>query len=100
MLIAKVVDFENKPIENVIAKIIRLEKEPISPQQWVENLRNRAPFKRFILSKDIDKKGTVKVELTGGICEAKAPEYSLGKIFELTQNKEILFIKPKKKWWQ
>jgi hypothetical protein len=96
-LIVKVVDSKkNSAIKEVNIKIFRIEKEPISPEQWVENLKNGAAFKRLILVASTDNEGIVTVALVAGSYEVKLEAYSLSQICELTQNKELLFIEPKK----
>ena len=101
VLVVKVVNFQkNKPIKNANIKVFRLEKEPITLTQWTENLKNGAPFKRLMLSMDTDNNGAVTTELAEGSYEAEVEKYGLNKVFELTQNDEILFIEPKKHWWQ
>jgi 5-hydroxyisourate hydrolase-like protein (transthyretin family) len=101
MLVVRVVNFQkNTPIKNVNVKVFRLEKEPITPKQWAENLKNGTPFKRLILSMNTDNNGKVTAELTEGVYEAKVEKYGLNKIYELTQNNEVLFIEPKLHWWQ
>ncbi len=39
-LIVRVVDCQKKPIPNVKVNVFKIEKEPITPEQWVENLKN------------------------------------------------------------
>jgi hypothetical protein len=99
ILTVKVINFKKIPIENAVVKIFRLEKEPISPEQWVENLRNGTSFNRLILSGKTDSNGTVTAELTSGTHEVKVEGYALGKIFDVTQNDEVLLTEPKKHWW-
>jgi hypothetical protein len=100
-LVVKVVDFQrNEPIKNVNVKVFRLEKEPITPKQWAENLKNGTPFTRLIFSKNTGNDGNVIAELTEGVYEVKVEKYGLGTVYELTQNVEVLFIEPKKHWWQ
>ena len=100
-LVLRVVIFQkNAPIRNVNVKVFRLETEPITPKQWAENLKNGTPFKRLILSMNTDNDGKVTAELTGGVYETKVEKYGLTKVCELKQNVEVLFIKPKKHWWQ
>ena len=99
-LVLKVVNFQkNTPIKNVNVKVFRLEKEPITPKQWAENLKNGSPFKTLILSRNTDNNGNVTAELPEGVYEAKVEKYGLSKVCELTHNVEILFIEPKKPWW-
>jgi hypothetical protein len=100
-LVIRVVNFQkNKPIKNVNAKVFRLEKESLTLKQWAENLKNESPFKRLILSMNTDNNGNVTAELTEGVYEVKVEKYGLNKVCELTQNDEVLFIEPKKHWWQ
>jgi hypothetical protein len=47
-----------------------------------------------------DNNGNVTAELAEGSYEAEVEKYSLIKVFELTQNDRVLFIEPKKHWWQ
>jgi uncharacterized membrane protein len=99
-LVVRVVNFKgNEPITKVNVKVFRLEKEAISPQQWAENLKNGAPFKRLILSADSDNKGTVTAELPEGDYEAKVEKYGLSEIRKVTENAEVVFVEPKKHWW-
>jgi formylglycine-generating enzyme required for sulfatase activity len=101
VLVVSVVNFQrNKPIENVNVKVFRLEKTPITLKQWAENLKNGTPFKRLILSMNTDDNGNVTAELAEGSYEVKVEKYGLNKHFELTQNDKVLFIEPKKHWWQ
>lgn len=101
VLVVRVVNFQrNKPIKDVNVKVFRLEKEPITPKQWAENLRNGTPFKRLILSMNTDNNGNVTAELAEGSYEVKVEKYGLNKVCELTQNDSVLFIEPKKHWWQ
>ena len=99
-LVVRVVNFQNKPIKDVNVKVFRLEKEPITLQQWVENLKNGDSSKRLVLSMISDNKGNVTAELAMGFYEVKVEKYGLSKVCELTQNDEVLFIEPKKHWWQ
>jgi hypothetical protein len=100
-LALKVLNYKKtSPISNVNVKIFRIEKEPISPQQWVENLKNGAPFKKLMLSTDTDSNGAVTVELTLGTYEVKVEKYGLSKICELRQPEEVLFTEPKRHWWE
>ena len=101
VLVVRVVNFQrNKPIKNVNVKVFRLEKAPITLQQWAENLKNGAPFEKLILSMNTDNDGNVTAELAEGSYEVKVEKYSLNKPFELRQNGRVLFIEPKKHWWQ
>jgi hypothetical protein len=100
VLVVRVVNFQrNEPIKDVNAKVFRLEKEPISLDQWAENLKDGTPFKRLILSVNTDNNGNVTAELAEGVYEVKVEKYGLNKVFELTQNNKVLFIEPKKHWW-
>ena len=98
-LVVRVVNFKYRPIENVNVKIFRVETEGITLSQWAENLRNGSPFKRLILSKNTDNKGNMTAELPEGVYEAVAEKNCLNKVFDLTQNVEVLLIEPKKHWW-
>jgi hypothetical protein len=99
-LIIKVVDSKKSgAAKNVGVKIFRKEKEPISPEQYSENIRNGAAFKRLILTASTDNEGIVTAEVAAGSYEVKLEAYGLSEICELTQNKEIRFIEPKKHWW-
>jgi formylglycine-generating enzyme required for sulfatase activity len=101
VLVVSVVSFQrNKPIKNVNVKVFRLEKEPITVKQWAENLKNGTPFKRLMLSMNTDNDGNVTAHLTEGSYEVEVETYSLNKVCELTQNNRVLFIEPKKHWWQ
>ena len=101
VLVVRVVNFQrNKPIKNVNVKVFRLEKTPITPEQWAENLKNGTPFNRSILSMNTDNDGDVTAELAEGSYKVKVEKYGLNKICELTQNDRVLFIEPKKHWWQ
>ena len=60
VLVVSVVNFQrNKPIKNVNVKVFRLEKTPITLQQWAENLKNGAPFKKLILSMNTERDNEV-----------------------------------------
>jgi hypothetical protein len=99
-LVVRIVHFQgNKPIPDVKVKVYRVEKGPISPKQWVENLKNGTPFKTLITSMSTDNIGNVTIELPEGIYEAKVESLGLNQVCELTQNLEVLFIEPKKRWW-
>jgi formylglycine-generating enzyme required for sulfatase activity len=101
VLVVRVVNFQgNKPIKNVNVKVFRLEKEPITIKQWAENLKNGTPFKRLILSMNTDNDGNVTVKLAEGFYEAEVKKYGLNKVCHLTQNDRVLFIEPRKHWWQ
>ncbi len=100
-LTIKVVNFkENQPINNVNVQVFRLEKEPITPKQWAENLKNGAPFKRLVLSMNTDDNGNVNAELPEGDYEVKVEKYGLSKVCQLKQNDSVLFVAPKEHWWQ
>ena len=64
-------------------KVFRLEKEPITLQQWVENLKNGDSSKRLVLSMISDNKGNVTAELAMGSYEVKVEKYGLNKVCEL-----------------
>jgi hypothetical protein len=89
----------NKPIQDVNVKVFRVEKGPITPIQWIENLRNGTPFKTLMISMTTSNNGTVTVEFPEGVYEVKVEGYDLNQVCELTHNLEILFIEPKKHWW-
>jgi hypothetical protein len=100
LLVVKVVNFQkNKPTKNATVKVFRLEKEPLTLKQWAENLKNGSPFKRLIVSMNTDNNGTVTVELAEGSYEVEEEKFGFNKVFDLTQNDEILFIEPRKHWW-
>ena len=100
-LVVSVVSFQtNKPIENVSVKVFRLEKKPITLAEWAENLKNGTPFKKLVLSANTDNNGNVTADLAGDSYEVKVEKYDLSKVCELTQDDRILFIEPKKHWWQ
>jgi hypothetical protein len=100
VLIVKVVNYQkNKATKNATVKVFRLEKEPLTLKQWAENLKNGSPFKRLIVSMNTDNNGTVTVELAEGSYEVEEEKFGFNKVFDLTQNDEILFIEPKKHWW-
>jgi hypothetical protein len=100
-LVVKVVDFQrNKPIQNVNVKVFRLEKESITPKQWVENLKTGTPFKRLMISSNTDDCGKVTVELLEGMYETKVEKYGFVKACDFKQNEEVVFIEPKKQWWR
>lgn len=101
VLVVRVVNFQgNKPIKDVNVKVFRLETEPITLEQWAENLKNGTPFNRLMLSMNTDDNGNVTAELAEGSYEVKVEKYGLNKVCELTQNDSVLFIEPKKHWWQ
>jgi hypothetical protein len=99
-LIVRVVDFRKKPIQNVTVKVFKIEKEPMTPAKWVENLKNGFQFKRLVFSMNTDDNGSVTAELPQGTYEAKVEEYSFNQVCELTQNVEVLVVEPKKHWWK
>ena len=100
MLIVRVVSFQkNKPIQSVNVKVFRLEKE-LTLVEWADNLKNGTPFRKLMLSMNTDNNGKVTAELAEGSYEAKVEKYNLSKVFELRQDDGILFIEPKKHWWQ
>ena len=47
-----------------------------------------------------DDNGAVTAELAEGFYEVQVEKYGLNKVCELKQNDSILFIEPKKHWWQ
>jgi hypothetical protein len=99
-LVVRVVNFrKNKSIKNVNVKVFKLEKEPITLKEWVENLKNGNAFKTLILSMDTDNNGNVSAELIEGVYEARVEKYGFSKVCELKQNDEAVFIEPKKHWW-
>jgi formylglycine-generating enzyme required for sulfatase activity len=100
-LVVSVVSLQtNKPIKNVNVKVFRLEKTPITLAEWAENLKNGSPFKKLMFSMNTDNNGNVTAELAEGSYEVKVEEYTLSKVCELTHEDRILFIEPKKHWWQ
>jgi hypothetical protein len=95
-----VINFQkNKPTKNATVRVFRLEKEPLTLKQWTENLKNGSPFKRLIVSMNTDNNGKVTVELAEGSYEVEVEKFCFNKVFELTQNDEVLFVEPKKHWW-
>ncbi len=100
VLVVRTLDSRGKPVGNVNVKVFRLEKKPITVEQWTENLRNGAPFKRLMLSKNSDDQGNVTAEFAEGSYEIKVEEFSSIKTCELTQNEQVVFVEPKKHWWQ
>jgi len=98
-LIVKVNSKKNRAVKDINVKILRYEKDPISTEQWVENIKNGAAFKTLILNASTDNEGNVTAELAAGTYEVKLEACGLSEICELTQNKEILLIEPKKHWW-
>jgi hypothetical protein len=99
-LVVRVVDFKKKPIPNVLVRGFKIEKESITPEQWVANLKNGAPFKTLLFSINTDITGTVTAELPEGTYEVKVEAYGFNQVCELTQNVEVFVIEPKKHWWQ
>jgi hypothetical protein len=99
-LVVRVVDFKKKPIPNVLVRCFKIEKESITPEQWVANLKNGAPFKTLFFSINTDITGTVTAELPEGTYEVKVEAYGFNQVCELTQNVEVFVIEPKKHWWQ
>jgi hypothetical protein len=96
----KLVTSKNIPKENVNVKVFRIEQETLTLKQWTENLKNGTPFKRLILCVNTDNNGKVTAELPEGVYEVKVEECALSKDCELKHNVEILFVEPKKRWWQ
>jgi hypothetical protein len=47
-----------------------------------------------------DNNGTVTAELAEGSYEAVVEKFGFNMVLELTHNDEVLFIEPKKHWWQ
>jgi hypothetical protein len=99
-LVVRVVDFKKKPIPNVTVRVFRIQKEPITPEQWVENLRNGSPFKTLVFSMNTDNTGAVATELPEGTYEVKVERFGFNQVCELTQSVEVLVIEPEKHWWQ
>ena len=97
--IVRVVDFRKDPIQNVMVKVFKIEKDPITPEKWAENLKNGTPFKSLVFSMNTDYNGAVTAELPHGTYEAKVEKYNFNKVCELTQNVEVLVVEPKKHWW-
>ena len=101
LLVVSVVNFQtNKPIANVNVKVFRLEKTPLTISEWTENLKNGTPFSKLMLSMNTDNNGIVTAKLAEGSYEAKVEKYNLSKVCELTQDDKIVFVEPKKHWWQ
>ena len=101
LLVVNVVDFRsNKPIPNVNIKVIRLEKTPITLAEWTENLKSGNSFKKLMLSMNTDNSGSVTGKFAEGSYEAKVEKYNLSKVCELLHDDRILFMEPKKHWWQ
>ena len=91
-LVVRVVNYKKEPSKNLNIRVFRLEKEPITLNQWEENLKNGSPFKRLIISTNTDEKGTVTSELPEGVYDANVELFGLKNFFDLTQNAEILFV--------
>ena len=101
LLVVSVVNFQtNKPIADVNVKVFRLEKTPLTISEWTENLKNGDPFSKLMLSMNTDNNGIVTAKLAGGSYEAKVEKYNLSKVCELIQDDRIVFVEPKKYWWQ
>jgi hypothetical protein len=98
-LTVRVINFKNKSIKNVNVKIFKLEKEPITVQQWAENLKNGDSFERLILSINTDNYGSATAELAEGVYDIRVEKYGLTKICEFRQNDEVTLIEPRKSWW-
>jgi hypothetical protein len=99
VLTVRVVDVRSNPIKNVNVKVFKLEKS-LTLEQWTENLKNGSPFKRLAASLNSDEDGTVTAMLTEGSYEVDVEKYRLIKVCELTKNDSVVFIEPKKRWWQ
>ena len=100
LLAVRAFNFQDRPIKNVSVKVFKLENEPLTLKQWAENLKNGAGFKRLVLSSNTDDAGSVTAELAEGSYEVIIERSGLSKFCELTQNSEVLFSEPKKRWWQ
>lgn len=85
---------------DVAVKVFKIEKEPISQEQWTENLRNGAPFKRLISSINTDINGEATADFPVGTYEVVVEKYSFRQSCELTQNVTVSVGEPKKRWWQ
>ena len=96
----QVVDAKNQPKPDVEVKVFKLEKEPISPEQWTENLKNGAPFKSLISSINTDSNGEVTADFPIGTYEVIVEKCSFSQICELTQKVDVSVNEPKKRWWQ
>lgn len=96
----RVVDAKNKPKPDVAVKVFKIEKEPITPEQWTENLRNGAPFKRLISSINTDSNGEATAEFPVGTYEVVVEKCSFRQLCELTQNVDVSVGEHKKHWWQ
>ncbi len=95
----KVVNFKGcTPIQDVNVKVFKIEKEPITPEQWAENLKNGSPFKSLVLSMNTDNNGKITAQIPWGSYEVKVEKYGLNQVCELNQNIEVLLIVPKKHW--
>jgi hypothetical protein len=101
LLVVSVVNFQtNKPIADVNIKVFRLEKTPLTISEWTENLKNGDPFSKLMLSMNTDTNGIVTAKLAEGSYEVKVEKYNLSKVCELKQDDRIVFLEPKKHWWQ
>jgi hypothetical protein len=100
VLNVRVVDYQNKPLENVNVKVFKLEKNPITIKQWAENLKNGSPIKRLMLSTNSDNEGKVSAELAEGSYEVNVEKFGFSKACELTHDDSVIFVEPKKHWWQ
>ncbi len=98
-LVVRTVSSKKDPVKNVNVKVFRLEKEPISVEQWTENLRNGSPFKRLISSQSTDATGTLTVELVAGVYDVEVEKYG-SKVCEIEEDTEVVFVEAKKHWWQ
>ena len=96
----QLVDAKNHPKPDVEVKVFKLEKEPISTEQWTENLKNGAPFKRLISSINTDSNGEVTADYPVGTYEVVVEKYSFRQLCELTQNVDISVVEHKKRWWK
>jgi hypothetical protein len=101
LLFVSVVSFKaNKPIANVTVKVFRLEKTPLTISEWSENLKNGDPFSKLMLSINTDNHGIITAKLAEGFYEVKVEKYNLSRVCELMRDDKILFVEPKKHWWQ
>ena len=99
-LAVRAVNCKKQPSKNLNVTVSKLEKEPITLKQWAENLKNGTPFKRLVLSMNTDDDGNVNAELPEGVYEVKVEKYGLDEVCELKRNEEVVFVEPKKHWWQ
>jgi hypothetical protein len=97
-LVIQAVNQRNKPIKNIGVKVFRAEKNPISIEQWTENLRNGTPFKQLMLATATDENGNIATEQAEGTYEISVETVGL-KTCELSQNTDMVFVEPKKHWW-